>query len=43
MKKHAASHGMAILICTVSSGLLLKMGEARCAELIELLGISVLR
>lgn len=27
MKKHAASHGLAVLVCTVSAGLLVKMGH----------------
>jgi len=26
MKKHATSHGLAVLVCTVASGVLVKMG-----------------
>ena len=27
MKKHAASHGLAVLVCTVTSGVLVKIGR----------------
>lgn len=27
MKKHAASHGLAVLICSIASGLLVRMGD----------------
>jgi len=26
MKKHASSHGLAVLVCTITSGILIKMG-----------------
>ncbi|PQP33168.1 hypothetical protein C6A36_00650 [Desulfobacteraceae bacterium SEEP-SAG10] len=26
MKKHASSHGLAVLVCTITSGILVKMG-----------------
>ena len=27
MKKHAASHGLALLVCTVTAGILIKIGR----------------
>jgi len=27
MKKHASSHGLAVLICTISAGVLIKIGR----------------
>jgi len=37
MKKHASSHGLAVLICTITSGLLVKMGYDHFPKAAEIL------
>ena len=41
MKKHASSHGLAVLICTITSGILVKMGFVYFSDAKDLIiGIS---
>jgi len=35
MKKNSASHGLAVLVCTVASGLLVKLGHEQFPEIAE--------
>lgn len=35
MKKHGASHGLAVLVCTITSGLLLNTGYNYYPDLVE--------
>lgn len=37
MKKHASSHGLAVLMCTVIGGILVKMGYDHYPPAVELL------
>jgi hypothetical protein len=37
MKKHASSHGLAVLVCTVTSGIIVKIGYDKYPEAIKIL------
>lgn len=37
MKKHASSHGLAVLVCTVTGGILVKMGYDHYKPVVQVL------